>query len=154
VRAAARRLSNVMSPLGWSVMAAIPVTLIAGYTLGWLELVAAGWACVALTIVAVLVLIGRAPFEMTLAPPHRRAVVGDRASVVIEARNTSRRRTLAGVLEVPVGQEVAEVPLPGVRRGTTITHQVEIPTRRRGVIPVGPVRTVRADPLGLVRREL
>ena len=29
-----------------------------------------------------------------------------------------------------------------------------VPTVRRGVIPVGPVRTVRADPIGLVRREL
>jgi uncharacterized protein (DUF58 family) len=28
-----------------------------------------------------------------------------------------------------------------------------VPTTRRGVIPIGPVRTVRADPIGLVRKE-
>ncbi|MGO7984325.1 hypothetical protein ACC691_41585, partial [Rhizobium johnstonii] len=29
-----------------------------------------------------------------------------------------------------------------------------IPTERRGVITIGPVRTVRGDPVGIVRREL
>jgi uncharacterized protein (DUF58 family) len=29
-----------------------------------------------------------------------------------------------------------------------------VPTQRRGVVPIGPVRTVRADPIGLLRREV
>ena len=49
---------------------------------------------------------------------------------------------------------MAELVLPGLARGAGVQRQVPIPTGRRGVVPVGPVRTVRADPVGLVRREL
>src|SRR5690606_21605120 len=84
----------------------------------------------------------------------KRAVVGSEAGVIIEVRNSSTRRTIGGVLEVPVGDEVAEIVLPAVRRGASVTQEVEVPTKRRGIVSVGPVRTVRADPLGLVRREL
>ncbi len=154
LRNAAARLSSVITPLGWSVLALIPLGLATGYLFGWVELVAAGWACVALAIVAVLVLAGRAPFEMTLDLAHHRAVVGEPAHGTIEVRNASTRRTLAAVLEVPVGPEVVELVVPSVRRSSATTVDVAIPTRRRGIVSVGPVRTVRADPLGLVRREL
>ncbi|WP_167052038.1 DUF58 domain-containing protein [Salinibacterium sp. ZJ77] len=153
-RIAGDRLSSVITPLGWSVLVLIPVGLTAGYLLGWVELVAAGWACVALAIVAVLVLAGRAPFEMHLDLARRRAVVGEPAHGTIEVHNASTRRALAGVLEIPVGEEVVELIVPGVKRSTTTTIDFDVPTRRRGIVSVGPVRTVRADPLGLVRREL
>lgn len=153
-RTAARRASSVITPLGWAVIALVPLCLVAGYLLGWMEFVAAGWACVVLTVVASLVLIGRAPFEMTIDLPHKRAVVGDDARAAIEVRNASTRRSLTGVLEIPVGDEIAEVVVPSVRRGSTVVQDVPVPTRRRGIVAVGPVRTVRADPLGLVRREL
>ncbi len=153
-RTAADRLSSVITPLGWVVLALIPVALVAGYRLGWVEVVAAGWACAALAVIAILVLAGRAPFEMELELPHRRAVVGETAAALVRVRNTSTRRTLAGVLEVPVGDEIVELAVPGVDRSTSTMLDVEVPTRRRGIVPIGPVRTVRADPLGLVRREL
>src|SRR5680860_967840 len=34
------------------------------------------------------------------------------------------------------------------------SHDFVVPTGRRGLVPVGPVRTVRADPVGLVHKEL
>src|SRR5690606_20379841 len=66
------RLGSVVTPLGWVVIAAIPVALASGYTLGWLEFVAIGWAALVLALVAVLFLLGRAPYRMSLTLPHRR----------------------------------------------------------------------------------
>ncbi|TXK17800.1 DUF58 domain-containing protein [Homoserinibacter sp. GY 40078] len=149
-----RRLGGVVTPVGWVVLALIPVALVAGYSLGWLELVAVGWASLALSLIAGAVLVGRAPFRMALDLPHRRAVVGEPARGSVEVRNPSSRRTLGAVLEIPVGDGVVEVAIPGLRRGRSQVQEFQIPTQRRGVVQVGPVRTVRGDPLGIVRREI
>ncbi|MFT4284719.1 MAG: DUF58 domain-containing protein [Protaetiibacter sp.] len=151
--AVGRRLSAVITPLGWVVLAVIPLALGAGYTLGWLELVAAGWTAVLLALAAAGFLVGRAPYRMTLTLPHRRAVVGEDARGAVTVDNTGGRR-LGTVMEVPVGSAVVELALPGLRRATAHTQDFAIPTERRGIIAVGPVRTVRGDPLGLIRREL
>ena len=151
---AVRRLSTVITPLGWVVIALIPSAFASGYLLGWLELVAMGWAALGLALVAVLFLVGRAPYRMTLMLSHRRAVVGESARGALTVDNAGARRVLGSVMEVPVGAGVVELSLPGMRRGARHTEDFAIPTERRGVVAVGPVRTVRADPLGLVRREL
>ncbi|MFT4029093.1 MAG: DUF58 domain-containing protein [Protaetiibacter sp.] len=148
-----RRMSSVVTPLGWVVLALIPVALIAGYQLGWLELVAAGWAALVLSLVAVLFLVGRAPYRMTLVLPHRRAVMGEPARGTVTVENDGRRM-LGTVMEVPVGERIVELSLPGLRRSAAHTEDFAIPTDRRGIVSVGPVRTVRGDPLGLIRREL
>jgi len=148
------RVAAVVTPLGWVMLGAIPVALLAGYRLGWLELVVAGWAGVVLVAVAALYLIGRSPFAMELTLPHRRVVLGEPAHGRVEVRNPRRRRTLGVTLEIPLGPGLTELTVPGLRGGGVSQHDFPIPTLRRGVIPVGPVRTVRADPIGLVRREL
>ena len=148
------RVAAVVTPLGWVILGLIPVALIAGYTLGWLELIVIGWACVVLVAVAAIYLIGRSPFRVQLTMPHRRVVMGEPAVGRIEVANPHRRRTLGVKVEIPVGAGLAELAMPGLRGGATYQHDFAIPTTKRGIVPVGPVRTVRADPIGLVRREL
>jgi uncharacterized protein (DUF58 family) len=148
------RIASVITPLGWVMLGIIPASLVAGYGLGWLELVVVGWAGVVLVLVAALYLIGRAPFVMDLSLPHRRVVVGDPAQGRIEVANPRRRRTLGVKVEIPVGHGLAEFAMPGLRGGAGYQHDFAIPALRRGIVPVGPVRTVRADPIGLIRREL
>ena len=46
----ADRLGSVVTPLGWVVIGAIPLALVSGYALGWLELVAIGWAALVLSL--------------------------------------------------------------------------------------------------------
>jgi uncharacterized protein (DUF58 family) len=53
-----------------------------------------------------------------------------------------------------VGRGLTELVLPSVPRGSSFEQEFAVPTTHRGVYQVGPVRTVRADPVGLVRREL
>ncbi len=148
------RLGGVVTPLGWVLIALVPAALVAGYSLGWLELVAAGWAALVLAVVAVLFLVGRAPYRMTLALPHRRSVVGEDAVATVTVDNAGGRRLIGAMLEVPVGDRIVELPIPGLRRAASHRQDFAVPTERRGVVAVGPVRTVRGDPLGLVRREL
>lgn len=148
------RVAAVVSPLGWTMVLLVPLLLGFGYGFGLIELIVIGYAGVGLLVIAVLYLIGRTPIAIQLTVPHSRVVVGERASGELLVTNPGRRRALGVTLEVPVGTGLAELALPGLARGASITREFAIPTLRRGLVPVGPVRTVRADPVGLVRREL
>lgn len=150
----ARRVSGVVTALGWSMLILVPVAFLVGYQLGWLELVIVAYAGVVILLVAILYLIGRNRFVVDLGMPHSRVSVGEPASGVITISNPTRRTLLGVTIEVPVGRGLAEMAMPSLARGAVFSHEFAIPTTRRGVLDVGPVRTVRADPIGLVRREL
>ncbi|BDZ51023.1 hypothetical protein GCM10025867_32640 [Frondihabitans sucicola] len=150
----ARIASGVVTPVGWVVLVLTPVCLVAGYLLGWVELVAVGFALLVLLCLATLYAVGRSSFTIALDLPHRRVAVGDVAIGRVTVSNPTRRRVLGVTVEIPIGQGLAEISLPGLRAGDSIDDEFSVPTQRRGVIPVGPVRTVRGDPIGLVRREL
>ncbi len=148
------RIASVVTPLGWVILGVIPLGFAAGYLLGWMELVVVAWAGVMLALFALLYLVGRSPFHVRLDLAHRRVVVGEPARGAVTVDNPSARRTLGTKVEIPVGLGLAELAIPSLRKGAEFTQDFAIPTLRRGVIRVGPVRTVRADPIGLVRREL
>jgi uncharacterized protein (DUF58 family) len=148
------RASAVVTPLGWSFALLVPLAFGFGYLFSWLELVAIAWAALVLVIVAAIYLIGRSSFIVHLGIPRRRVVVGEEATGVVTVTNPSRRRLPGLKVEIPVGNGLAELAIPGLARGAVAQHAFAIPTTRRGVLSVGPVRTVRADPIGLVRREL
>lgn len=149
-----RAVSGVVTPMGWAVLVVVPVGFVVGYLLGWLELVVVAWAALVVLVVAGLSLIGRNAFRVALDIPHERVTVGEPASGSVVVENPTRRRILGVSVEIPVGAGLAEISLPGLRGGDSVTETFSVPTQRRGVIRVGPVRTVRGDAVGLVRREL
>lgn len=150
---AARMVQGVVTPLGWSVIVVAALALAGGYTWGWLELIALGWGLVVLVAAASVWLIGRGAGTIQLVLPSPRVVVGEPAEARLIAANPGRRRFGGVQLELPVGRRIVERVLPGLPRGGVFDEQFAIPTERRGVVPVGPARTVRADPIGLMRRE-
>ncbi|MBN9606619.1 MAG: DUF58 domain-containing protein [Actinomycetales bacterium] len=152
-RAGRAAAAVVMGP-GWVFLLLIPAAFVAGYLFGWIELVIVAWAALVLAVVAVVYLVGRSPAEVSLALTHHRVVVGETAQGVVEVRNPRRRRILGSTLEVPVGDGLAELVVPGIRGGRAHSQSFTVPTARRGLVRIGPVRSVRADPIGLVRREL
>lgn len=154
LRAAFTRAVSVVTPLGWVVLLVSPLALVLGYSLGWVELVVVGYIGVLLLAIATIYLIGSTSFELSLRLTHPRVVVGDAAEGVVHVVNPTRRRLLGATVEVPVGDGLAEFALPSLRRGATFEHPFAVPTARREVLTIGPVRTVRADPIGLVRREV
>jgi uncharacterized protein (DUF58 family) len=115
--------------------------------------VVAAWAGTGLLVVAVVYLVGRTALRIDLALPQSRTVVGEPVMGELVITNPGRLRALGITVEVPVGDALAEIAVPAIGAHATSEQQFAIPATRRGVITVGPVRTVRADPLGLVRRE-
>ncbi|HEU4807064.1 MAG TPA: DUF58 domain-containing protein [Homoserinimonas sp.] len=154
IRVWSGRVAAVITPLGWAMLIIVPVSLVAGYRFGWTELTAIGYAGVVMILIAAVYLIGRSSFILALDLPHRRVVIGADASGVVSVVNPTRRRILGLKVEIPVGRGLAELALPSVGRRSSFDQRFSVPTTRRGVFQVGPVRTVRADPVGLVRREL
>lgn len=158
IASAARRIwaraASVVTALGWVMLIVVPASFVTGYRLGWVELVAVAWAGALLIAVAVLALIRRTSYAITLELPHQRVVVGEPASAIVEVANPNRFRLFGSTAEIPVGAGLAEVAVPGLRRGAVFHHEFAVPTSHRGVVSVGPVRSVRADPVGLVRREI
>lgn len=148
------RIGSVVTPLGWSIGIATPLAFVFGYLLNWIELVAFAWAGVLLILIAIVYLIGRNPLTIRLSLPHSRVVVGDGANGQVVVTNPRPRRVLGASVEIPVGNGLAAVTTPSLRRDGRFVHEFPLPTAHRGVIEVGPVRTIRADPIGLVRREL
>ena len=148
-----RRAADVVTPLGWTMVALVPLGFVFGYGLGWLELVVAAWAGLVLLVVAVVYLIGRTRLQVGLRLPQSRTVVGEPVAGELTVANPGRLRTLGITLEVPVGSGLAEIAVPAISPRGERRQDFTVPATRRGVFTVGPVRTVRADPLGLVRRE-
>ncbi len=153
-RSLAQRVSSVVSPLGWSVLVLVPFAFWFGYSLGWIEFVVVGWSGLVLLVVAVVYLVGRGSFTVTLSTAHSRVVTGDPAMGIVKIANPHRRRVLGALVEVPVGEALATVTMPSLAGHAVFSHEFAVPTRRRGVVNIGPVRTIRADPIGLVRREI
>ncbi|WP_402462052.1 DUF58 domain-containing protein [Isoptericola aurantiacus] len=154
VRRHAGPVLGVVSPLGWSVLVLTAAAWVAGLVLHWEE-----WALVAVTatvalLAAVVFVLGRLRYDVTLDVASRRVVVGDRAVGRLLVRNGSSRPMLPAVMELQVGQGMASFPVPRLRADAEHEEIFAVPTHRRAVIPLGPVRSVRADPLGLLRREL
>lgn len=143
-----------ISPLGWGTAVVAVLGLVVGRWLGWLETAAIGAACAAVLVVALLMTLGRSRFAVTLDLADRRVRVGERAVGRVEVRNLGRRRSLPARVELPVGTAVAELAVPGLGPGASHDELFAVPTARRAVVVVGPVRSVRGDPFGLVRRSV
>jgi uncharacterized protein (DUF58 family) len=150
---AARGIGAVVTPLGWSILGAVCASFVGGYTLGWTELVAIAWAGLVLIGATLLYLIGRNAYRVGLTMPVSRVVVGERAPGLVAVTNPTRRRLPGVSVEVRVGDGLAEFQMPSLAHGSSFDDVFLVPTRRRGVITVGPVRTVRGDPIGLFRSE-
>ena len=146
-------IADVVTPLGWGIAVTVAVAFGFGYGLGWLELVAVGWAGLLVILAAAFFLIGRTSHDASVSVPVNRVVAGESAVGQLTVTNPTRRMLAGTRIEVPVGEGLADFQVPGLTPGETYEDVFTVPALHRGVIPVGPVRAVRADPIGLVRRE-
>lgn len=152
-RAVARVLHPV-SPLGWVALTCAVVLGAGGWWLGWVELTVVAAALAGAVAVSVLLTLGRSTYAVDLDLSDNRVTVGQRAVGRLVVRNTSRRRLLPAQIELPVGRGAADFHLPSLAPGGQHEDLFAIPTTRRAVVVVGPVRSVRGDPLGLMRRRV
>jgi len=143
-----------VSPLGWSVAVAAAAGQLVGRLLGWTELAALGTAAGGVLVASLVMTAGRARYRVTLDLATRRVTVGERAVGRLVVGNAARRRSLPSRLELPVGRSVADLAVPSLAPGARHDDLVAVPTDRRCVVVVGPVRSWRGDPLGLARRTV
>ncbi|WP_226437896.1 DUF58 domain-containing protein, partial [Rhodococcus yananensis] len=69
-------------------------------------------------------------------------------------RNTANRSAPGARIELPVGSARAEFRVPRLGAGEEHDELFTIPTQRRAVLILGPVTSIRTDPLGVLRREV
>lgn len=152
-RALVRPVTEVITPTAWTALFLAIVALGAGQRLDWRELTAAGWFVLVSLAVCVIFVLGTHQLSALVDLSRDRVVVGEKANGRLVLTNESRLRTLPLTVELAVGQGRAAFELPGMHGHAEHEELFAIPTARRAVLSVGPVRAVRADPLGLLKRE-
>lgn len=150
----ANRPLEPVTPLGWSVLGAALLCWLLGWSFGWAELLLAAAGGGVLFILCVALAVGRTTLRVQVRVDPRRVVVGEPAAGEVQVTSLARRPLLPIALELPVGPDAARFQLPLLRSNLTHEELFVVPTQRRGVIPIGPARTVRGDPLGLIRRQV
>jgi uncharacterized protein (DUF58 family) len=148
-------LWRAITPLGRSVAVLGVVSWLVAWRTGWVELAVIGTACIVSFLIGIVfLLLSQADLRVLLELGTPRVVVGNPATTRVEAMNAGSRRMLPVRLEAQVGQGVARLAIPTLAANASHDEVFLIPTSRRSIIPVGPVRSVQGDPLGLVRREV
>jgi uncharacterized protein (DUF58 family) len=143
-----------MTPLGRNVLLVGLLTWLGAMLLGWEELAVVAGVCLSGLVVALAFTFGTTQLDVRLWLDPARVPVGATAAASFEVTNTASRRMLPVVLEVPVDHAVAVIRVPSLASGETFEQTISIATSRRSVLRVGPTRSVRGDPLALMRREV
>lgn len=148
------RASGPLTALGRAVLGLGVLAWVVAAWLGWKEMSIVAGACLIALAASVLFTLGRTDLrvETTLLPP--RVVAGERAVADFAVANIGKHRMLPVRLELPIGRAFASIDVPSLAAGGDFEESIVIPTARRSVIAIGPTRSVRGDPLGLMRREV
>ncbi|MDN5727167.1 MAG: DUF58 domain-containing protein, partial [Propionibacteriales bacterium] len=149
----ARQVLGVLWP-GWMLLACALAAALLGWGFGWLELKLIMIACLVAFVCAIAFTLGRQTYQVTLRLQATQVVVGERALGDLIVTNTSDKRLLPARLELPVGRRLASFGLPTLAGRASHEEVFAVPTTRRSVIRIGPARSVRGDPFGLMGREI
>jgi uncharacterized protein (DUF58 family) len=139
---------------GWGCLAAALASWILGSVAGWAEFRLAAVFLLALVLVGLASTIGRTTYAVTIDLARLRVKVGEQAQGQVSITNSGRRSVLPARIELPVGHGVAAFGIPRLGSQAQHVELFRIPTSRRAVLTVGPVRSARGDGLGLARRDI
>ncbi|NUP52982.1 MAG: DUF58 domain-containing protein, partial [Catenulispora sp.] len=136
--------------------AGVAAASVALYTAGWLlhypEPAMLGLAGLLAVAVALAWVLPHPDLRVTRDVVPRKVTRGLPAEGVMTVVNAGRRlRTAVQTTDACAGVEVP-VRLPALAAGETRAVRYALPTMRRGLVPVGPLRLVRADPFAFARR--
>ncbi|WP_328372584.1 DUF58 domain-containing protein [Micromonospora zamorensis] len=135
---------------GVGLLVAAVVLLGAGFRFAYPELTLLGAAAGAAVGYAALVAAWRPRLTVTRLADPDRVARGEPASMTLTVRNSGRLRSANLLAEDRCGDRTVPVPVLRLRPGRDTEVRYDVPTHRRGVVPVGPLRVTRRDPLGLV----
>ncbi|WCN79689.1 DUF58 domain-containing protein [Micromonospora sp. LH3U1] len=135
---------------GVGLLVAAVVLLGVGFRFAYPELTLLGAAAGAAVGYAALVAAWRPRLTVTRRADPDRVARGEPASMTLTVRNAGRLRSANLLAEDRCGERSVPVPVLRLRPGRDTEVRYDVPTHRRGVVPVGPLRVTRRDPLGLV----
>jgi uncharacterized protein (DUF58 family) len=135
---------------GVGLLVAAVLLLGAGYRFGYPELTVLGGAAGVAVAYAVVVAAWRPRLAVSRVGDPDRVARGEPAVMTLTVRNTGRLRGWNLLAGDRCGDATVPVPVLRLRPGRDCVVRYPVPTRRRGVVPVGPLRVTRRDPLGLV----
>ncbi|GAA2699610.1 DUF58 domain-containing protein [Micromonospora olivasterospora] len=135
---------------GAGLLVAAVVLLGAGFRFAYPELTLLGVAAAGAVGYALLVASWRPRLQVRRHADPDRVSRGEPARMVLTVRNTGRLRAANLLAEDRCGERTVPVPVLRLRPGRDVTVAYDVPTDRRGVVRVGPLRVTRRDPLGLV----
>ena len=127
---------------------------VAGWQLGWIELMVVAAGCLAALAIAVAFVVGRLAIQIDRDVDPDRVMVGEPAGALLTARNPGRRPTRSIVVDEHIGPNIVPVTVPTLAPGGEHRTFYQLPTNRRSRVRIGPAEVVRADPLGLLRRRV
>ncbi|MGV9214481.1 DUF58 domain-containing protein [Micromonospora sp. RB23] len=135
---------------GVGLLVAAVVLLGAGFRFAYPELTLLGAAAGAAVGYAALTAAWRPRLVVARRADPDRVARGEPASMTLTVRNAGRLRSANLLAEDRCGSRAVPVPLLRLRPGRDTEVRYDVPTDRRGVVAVGPLRVTRRDPLGLV----
>ena len=127
---------------------------VAGWCLGWVELMVLAAGCLLALALAIPFVIGRVRVTIVRSLETERVTVGDTARVTLQISNPTKASLGTRIIEERVAHRPVPIDVTGLRPAASHEVVLDLPTDRRGVIPIGPAVAAKSDPLGLLRREV
>jgi hypothetical protein len=135
---------------GIGLVVAATALLGGGFKFGYPDLALLGAAAAIAVACAVLFALWRPRLGVERVADPDRVARGEPATMTLTVHNTSRVRAANLVATDRCGPDAVPVPLLRLRPGRDTTARYPVPTSRRGVVAVGPLRVTRGDPLALI----
>ncbi|HEX5543445.1 MAG TPA: DUF58 domain-containing protein [Micromonospora sp.] len=136
---------------GIALLISAAALLTAGFLFGYPELALLGAAAALAVLSAVGYTLWQPRLEAVRRAKPDRVGRGEASTVTLTVCNADRLRSADLVAQDLCGGRPVPVPLLRLRPGRDTTVTYPVPTQRRGVVLIGPLRVSRVDPLGLIR---
>lgn len=135
---------------GWGAVGLCAACLAIGVLGDLGELLALGWALLAALVVAGVWLFIRPSLDVARDVVPARVAEGERAVGVLTISNRGARRSPPLIAHERLGGQRVRLPLRGLAAAAAQRITYDLPSGRRGIVPVGPLEISHADALGLV----
>jgi uncharacterized protein (DUF58 family) len=144
----------VITRQGWTAIVAAAACFIIGRVFGLIELYVVGCGVIIAVLVSVISVQRRLPvLDVRRIVSPSMVAVGEPARVDIQVANIGRQASPYLQLWEPVGPNGgAPMQLARLSPGQAASAAYRVPTTRRGLVHIGPLRALRRDVLGLSQR--
>lgn len=155
-RDVARTVASVLTAAGWFAIALVVLWWPLGAALRWVEFAIAGSIALLLLLFALPFLLGGQNYAIQYEPDSTadiRLTTGEAFETTLLIENSSSKLEMPGQLESSFGDDHLVVRVPLLGAFGTYRHTIRRPNMKRGKLVLS-WRSIRKDPLSLVRREV